>query len=276
MQSRTLSRFLPLVGVMLVAAGRADRGAAADAGAAQGKPVLLYSRYFNAEGEDRYLPDGTYKEVLSRLREDFDVRAHSRPLNRETLADVKVLLIANPSDQAVGDHPPPHHFTTEDIRQIARFVRRGGGLILMGNQEAHNLETEDTNKLLRRFGLQFVNRYTDAKKLVLPHDTPIIGGLRWAYFTGNQIQIHAGHRANPRALVMNDLAQKPVSGPRDEPGCLLAVAEPGRGRVVVVTDSGWIIEPALKGQGVGGVVIDDHDNWEIFRRLVRWTARMAD
>jgi hypothetical protein len=75
---------------------------------------------------------------------------------------------------------------------------------------------------------------------------------------------------------MNDLAQKPVSGPRDEPGCLLAVAEPGRGRVVVVTDSGWIIEPALKGQGVGGVVIDDHDNWEIFRRLVRWTARMAD
>ena len=30
--------------------------------AATSKPVLLYSRYFNAEGEDRYLPDGTFKE----------------------------------------------------------------------------------------------------------------------------------------------------------------------------------------------------------------------
>lgn len=275
MQSRALSRSLSLLWVMLLAGGGAGRAAAAEASTG-GKPVLLYSRYFNAEGEDRYLPDGTYKEVLSRLREDFDVRAHALPLNPETLAEVKVLLIANPSDQAVGNHPPPHHFTTEDIRQIARFVRRGGGLILMGNQEGHNLETEDTNKLLRRFGLQFVSRYTDAKKLVLPKDTPIIGGLSWAYFTGNQIQIETGHRANPRALVMNDLAQKPVGGPRDEPGCLLAVAEPGRGRVVVVTDSGWIIEPALKGQGVGGVVIPDHDNWEIFRRLVRWAAQVAD
>ena len=29
------------------------------------KPVLLYSRYYNAEGENRYLPDDTYKQVLA-------------------------------------------------------------------------------------------------------------------------------------------------------------------------------------------------------------------
>jgi hypothetical protein len=36
--------------------------------AADQTPVLLYSRYFNAKGETRYLPDGTYKDVLTRLR----------------------------------------------------------------------------------------------------------------------------------------------------------------------------------------------------------------
>src|SRR6266850_5432717 len=65
------------------------------------KPVLLYSRYYNAEGEGRYLPDGTYKDVLQRLRSDFEVRVHNRPLTHEVLADVKLVLIANPSDKAV-------------------------------------------------------------------------------------------------------------------------------------------------------------------------------
>src|SRR6266542_428680 len=74
---------------------------AADAGS-KSKPVLLYSRSYNAEGENRYLPDGAYKEVVQRLREDFEVRVHKQPLTRETLAGVKLLLIANPSDRAVG------------------------------------------------------------------------------------------------------------------------------------------------------------------------------
>src|ERR1041385_8221424 len=60
------------------------------------KPVLLYSRYFNAKGESRYLPDGTYKELLQRLSKEFDVRVHEKPLNAETLRAVNVVLIANP------------------------------------------------------------------------------------------------------------------------------------------------------------------------------------
>src|SRR5436853_251877 len=73
----------------------------------QTKPVLLYSRYFNAEGETRYLPDGNYKDVLTRVRTDFEVRIDNKPLTPENLADVKLVLIANPSDKAVGDHPSP-------------------------------------------------------------------------------------------------------------------------------------------------------------------------
>jgi len=240
------------------------------------KPVLLYSRCYNAEGENRYLPDDTYKQVIQRLRQDFDVRVHNQPLTRETLADVKLLFIVNPSDKAVGTHPPPAHVSAADIKVLAGFVNRGGGLIVSGNQENHNLEVEDMNKLLAQFGIQATNLYTDAKKLVLPKETPVIGGLRWAYYTGNLLLLDPTSPAKPRALVMNDLNQKPPKGTRDQAGCLLATAEPGKGRVVVVTDSGWLADWAFNEEGIGGVAIKGQDNWEIFRRLTHWAAHLPD
>ena len=240
------------------------------------KPVLLYSRYYNAEGENRYLPDDTYKQVIQRLRQDFDVRVHNKPLTKETLADVKLLFMVNPSDKAVGNHPPPPHVSVADIKVLTEFVGQGGGLIVSGNQENHNLEVEDMNKLLAHFGIQETNLYTDAKKLVLPQETPLIGGLRWAYYTGNLLLLDPTNPAKPRALVMNDLSQKPPKGTRDQAGCLLATAEPGKGRVVVVTDSGWLADWAFNEEGIGGVAIKGQDNWEIFRRLTHWAAHLPD
>jgi hypothetical protein len=52
----------------------------------------------------------------------------------------------------------------------------------------------------------------------------------------------------------------------------MASAEPGRGRVIVVTDAGWLANFALNEEGVGGVAIKGQDNWEICRRLARWAA----
>jgi hypothetical protein len=236
------------------------------------KPVFLYSRYFNAAGEGRYLPDGTYKDVLERLRGEFEVRVDSNRLTRATLADVQVVLVANPSDKAVGGNPPPNHVSDADIQALTGFVARGGGFIVMGNQENHNLETVDMNKLLSRFGMQFTNLYTDVKKLVLPKTTPIIGGLRWAYYTGDLVTVEPGNSAKARPLALNDLSQKPLKGDRNQEGALLAIAEPGRGHVVVVTDAGWISNDALSEKGIGGVAITGQDNWEIFRRLAHWAA----
>jgi len=261
-----------LLALFLLSQCAMDLAAAASAAK---RPVLLYSRYYNAIGEARYLPEGTYKEILTRLREEFDVRVHSQPLNEQTLAGVNVLLIANPSDKAVGTNPPPAHVSLPDIATLTRYVERGGGLIVMGNQENHNLEIADVNKLLLRFGLQFTNLYTDVKKLVLPRETPVIGGLRWGYYTGNLVLITPEHPAKPRPLVLNDLAQKPLNGSRDTPGALLAVAEPGRGRVVVVTDAGWLNNDALSEKGIGGVAVTGQDNWEICRRLAHWAAGAA-
>jgi hypothetical protein len=242
--------------------------------AAEPKPVFLYSRYFNAAGEERYLPDGNYKDVLGRLGKDFEVRVHDKPLAAQTLSGVKVVLIANPSEQAVGGNPPPHHVDARDVAALTKFVEGGGALIVMGNQENHNLEVEDLNKLLRQFGLAFTNLYTDAKLLPLPGTNPIIGGLRWGYYTGNQVLIEKDHAAKPRSLVTNDLKIKPAKGDRDVAGSLLAIAEPGRGRVIVVTDAGWVSDWAFDDKGVGGVALKGQQNWEIFHHLARWAAQV--
>ena len=185
----------PLIGALTLALG-IETAACPNSAAAEPhtKPVLLYSRYYNAEGEHRYEPNGTYKQVIQRLREDFEVRIHNKPLTRDTLADVKLLFIVNPSDKAVSNNPAPPHVSAADIKVLTEFVKNGGGLIVSGNQENHNLEVEDMNKLLARFGIQATNLYSDAKKLVLPKETPIIGGLRWAYYTGNLLLVDSDRR----------------------------------------------------------------------------------
>jgi len=267
----------PFIGALALALGiETVSGPTGIAAEPHTKPVLLYSRYYNAEGEHRYEPNGTYKQVIQRLREDFEVRIHNKPLTRDTLADVKLLFIVNPSDKAVSNNPAPPHVSAADIKVLTEFVKNGGSLIVSGNQENHNLEVEDMNKLLARFGIQATNLYTDAKKLVLPKETPIIGGLRWAYYTGNLLLLDSSSPANPRALVMNDLNQKPPKGTRDQAGCLLATAEPGKGRVIVVTDSGWLADWAFTEEGIGGVALKGQDNWEMFRRLTRWAAHLPE
>lgn len=236
------------------------------------KPVLLYSRCFNAIGETRYQPDGNYKEVLTRLRSEFEVRVHAEPLTAKTLAGVSVVLIANPSEKAVGTNPPPRHVAAADIAALTQFVSAGGGLMVLGNQEAHNLETANLNRLLAQFGLQLVDKHTDIKLLPLPKATPVIGGLNWLYYSGDQVVLTPGHAAQPRAWVNNDLGIQPINGPRNEPGCLLATAEPGKGRVVLITDAGWITDDSLAGKPIGNTPAKPNDNWEIMRRLTRWAV----
>ena len=238
------------------------------------KPVFLYSQWLNAPGENRYPADGNYSQAMEALRKEFTVRTNAESLNAKTLADVKVLLIANPNDLAHTTNPPPHHLSPDDALALHNWIVSGGSLILLGNQENHNLETADVNRFLDLIGLKWVANHTDAKKLTLSDDVALIGGLNWAYYTGNQIEIAKNHPARPRALVMNDLAQKPLKGPRDEAGCLLALAEPGQGRVVLVTDAGWIANWAFEEKGVGGVAIEGQHNLEILLRLTRWAARI--
>jgi hypothetical protein len=236
------------------------------------KPVLLYSLRYQAPGENRYPPQGSYKPILDHLTNAFEVRISTNAPSARLLQDVAVVLIANPNENAVGTNPPPIHLERPEILEWATFIGNGGGLILLGNQEGHNLETTRFNLLLARFGLTVTNRYHDAKEIAVPDSTPVIGGLRWAYYTGNEVLLTASHPARPQAWVTNDVSTPTATGRRNETGILLAVAEPLKGRVVVATDAGWLSRNALENIGIGGVVLAHHDNAELFERLTLWAA----
>jgi hypothetical protein len=264
MHRRSIFALLVLLGCFLPAAGPLQ--------AQTGKPVLLYSRAWNAEGESRYQPDGSYSAILAKMKESFEVRIGEGPVTAASLSGVSVILIANPSDKAVEGHPAPRHLVTEDRTILMDYVKKGGGLIVMGNQENHNLETQETNRLLSEFGMKWEDRYTDIKGLALPAATPVIGGLKWAYYSGNTLVLESAHSAQPKALVPNDVSVPPMNSKRNEPGVLLGVATPGSGRVVVATDAGWISNSVLAGKGIGGFTVPGDDNVEIFRRLVKWAG----
>ena len=240
--------------------------------AATRKPVFLYCLHYQAPGENRYPADGSYRQILDHLRSSFEVRVSADPPSPKLLRDVSVVLIANPNDSAFKDQKPPAHVTREDILNWSNYLQDGGGLILLGNQEGHNLEITNVNLLLMRFGMALTNRYHDAKTIAIPVGTPVIGGLGWAYYTGNEILLNPAHPARPRAWVTNDLATPTATGLRNEAGILLAVAEPLRGRLVVATDAGWISHNALDTIGIGGTILRDHHNAELFERLALWAA----
>ena len=236
------------------------------------KPVFLYCLHFQAPGENRYPADGSYKDALDLLRRDFEVRVSDARPDATLLAGVDIVLISNPNEKAVGTNLPPVHVGAADADALARFVERGGGLVVLGNQEGHNLEIDAVNLLLTRFGLRFTNRYHDAKLIPVPAAIPAIGGSRWGYYTGNEVLIDTGHTTRPNAWVVYDPAQPTATTKRNDPGILLAAATPARGRVLVATDAGWLTGNALHDIGIGGVVLRGQENAEIFRRLALWAA----
>ena len=236
------------------------------------KPVLLYSNYYNAEGENRYPADGNFSEIMKEFSKDFQVRVHADALTAEVLSDVKVVFIANPNDKAVDGFSAPPHVSAADIKTLTLYVKNGGGIITSHNQANHNLETVAMNRLLGSFGIRITDDFTGPKAIRIPEDTPVVGGLLWAYIIGDSIKIDSSHPASPHSIVTNDLSQKPLVGDDNAEGILMAGAELGNGRVMVTTDSGWFLNAALNGEEAGGVVIESHDNREIARRLARWVG----
>ena len=101
-----------------------------------------------------------------------------------------------------------------------------------------------------------------------------VGGLRWAYYSGNRVELlpSAQKGIHCRGWYLNDPKDRPDRGDRSAAGYLLASSEAGQGRVLAVTDCGWIVNNAMNGVGINGLYMPDHQNAEIMTRLVRWAG----
>jgi hypothetical protein len=217
--------------------------------------------------------DSSYELAARALRGgDLDVVAHTAgPLDGAALGAADVLVLAHPSDprweRTVPGGSP--RLSEAELDAIERFVRRGGGLIVLGEEE-HDKYANNLNALLERFDVTIANdalsdyaHHGGAPHWILADLAPVrIGGVDLLAGVGGACFYRAGRlelRNGARALARS-------AATSSTPGAtLLAAIEHGAGRVIVAADSDLF----------GDDCITAYDHERLWCNLVHWAAGSA-
>ncbi|MFG1695959.1 DUF6421 family protein [Nonomuraea sp. NPDC049309] len=217
-------------------------------------------------------PDDTsYARAAGLLRHlGHTVEAHTGgPLDEETLAAQDVLVIAHPSDarweRTTGQGSPV--FTPAELDAIESYVRGGGGLVVLAEEEQDKYGNNLAD-LLARFGVRVEHTtvrdpghsFRGVATWVLGErstQSGLLAGVRTACFYRSGV-LAAGEGAE--VLFRTSQAAAPAEAP-------LAVAlRHGKGRVVVFADSDLF----------GDDSIEDHDHRRLWGNVITWAARVPD
>ena len=174
----------------------------------------------------------------------------------EKLKDAQYYIIVSPDNAA--KNPRPHFMTVEDAGRIARWVRGGGVLLMMENDPA-NADIEHMDLLADKFGLHFNN--------VLVHH--VVGDD----FPAGRIDLPVPSPpfTYPHVLYMKDtcsltLSRHAVPLLKDKTGALLmGFAKYGRGVAVAVTDP-WLYNEYTDGKKLPA----EYDNFAAGQEFVQW------
>jgi hypothetical protein len=215
--------------------------------------------------------DSSYALAAQVLRErGISAVAHlDGPLDGDALREADVLVLAHPSDphweRTVPGGSPL--LSGGELDAIETFVRDGGGLIVLGEEE-HDKYANNLNALLARFGIRIAN---DAVSDYEQHDraphwvlAELAGGAR----VGGvdllaRVASACFYRAGRLELRNGSVALARASATASTPGAaLLAATEHGAGRVVVAADSDLFGDDCLA----------QHDHEALWCNLVHWAA----
>jgi hypothetical protein len=206
--------------------------------------------------------DSSYARAAEILRaHDFDVTTEAG------LDTAAVLVIAHPSEakweRVVPGGSPV--FTAEEIDAIEAFVRAGGGLVVLAEEEQEKYGT-NLGALVERFGIAIDNAVVYDYEH--HHQTPswVLADLSReraavdllarvadvCFYRGGTLTAGPGARVIARTA---PTASTPGAA-------LLAVTEHGAGRVVVAADSDLF----------GDDCIDDLGHADLWRNLIHWAA----
>ena len=254
------------VGAFLMASAEME---AADAGRpGRGKTVLL-DYYFNNEyrkDSAGRLASWHYKwdemdnggfSLWGHVFRNLGARTESLS-NAPTASNLKgasVYVIVDPDTKE--ETAEPHFVEPQHVKAVADWVKRGGVLVLMGN-DAGNAEFDHFNTLAREFGIQF-NK--DSKNRVQGNN-----------FVEGKITVPVGHTIfkTARELYLKEVSTLNVSKPaetvlRGEGFDVMAVAKYGRGTVFAVGDP-WLYNEYVDGRKLP----PQFDNYKAARDLSRW------
>jgi hypothetical protein len=144
-------------------------------------PLVAGAFNFNT---GRYAPsDFSHPNGLSHLAaalaaDGHDLRPLAAPYTDATLADADIVLAANP-DYPVYPSSSPHRWTPLAVDALERFVRRGGGLLLLVNSFLsrpdfweENFDLERVSLLFDRLGVHWDSDYMSSADIIEPAQTP--------------------------------------------------------------------------------------------------------
>ena len=216
--------------------------------------------------------DSSYELAAQALRaRDLAVVAHDAgPLDADALRGADVLVLAHPSDPRWERTVPGGSplLSDSELDAIEAFVRDGGGLVVLGEEEQDKYGS-NLNALTARFGIEIAN---DALSDYEHHD----GAPHWVLADlaagGDGVDLLARvasvcfYRAGRLELANGARALARSSATASVPAAtLLAAAEHGDGRVVVAADSDLFGDDCLGA----------HDHESLWCNLVQWAAGAA-
>jgi len=198
---------------------------------------------------------GKIFESLGARTETLSAAPTSANLNG---ADVYIIVDPDTAKETAS----PNFVEPAHVKAIADWVKRGGVLVLMGN-DVQNAELDKFNTLAGEFGIQF-NK--DRKFEVINNDYKM-GGVEIA--PGNEIfrttrKIYIKEVAT---LSLTGKARPIVSVNGDN---LIAVAKHGKGTVFVIGDP-WLYNEYLDGRRLPA----EFENFKAAQDLAKWTIAQS-
>ncbi|PYT01778.1 MAG: glucuronyl hydrolase [Acidobacteria bacterium] len=176
------------------------------------------------------------------------------------LNDADVYIIVDPDNEK--ETAAPNFVGPAHVKAIADWVKRGGVLVLMGN-DGQSAELDKFNTLAREFGIEFKK---DRKFEVLNNDYKM-GGVDIA--PGNEIfkTTRKIYIKEVSTLALSGKARPILSVNGDN---LIAVSKHGKGSVFVIGDP-WLYNEYLDGRRLPA----EFENFNAAQDLARWAVGKA-
>lgn len=176
------------------------------------------------------------------------------------LAEASIYIIVDPDTEK--ETASPNFIEPQHIKAIADWVKKGGVLVMFGN-DVGNAELDKFNNLGREFGVQFnkdkkfpvLNNDYNMGKVVIDNGNPIFKTARSIFIK------------EVSTLSLSGSAKAVLTANGDN---LMAVAKHGKGTVFVLGDP-WLYNEYLDGRRLPR----EYDNFEAAKDLSRWLIRQA-
>ncbi len=239
----------------------------------KGKTVLL-DYYFNDEWKEdatgatirwHYTWEDKSNGGFAMLGDIFNIHGvkkqslESAP-TAENLKNADIYWIVDPDTEKETERP--NFINQQHIKAISHWVKKGGVLVLMGN-DAGNAEFTNFNKLTETFG---VHLNEDKKNLVEGNQ-----------FEQGAVIVSSGNPVfkNAKKLYIKELASLHVTKPATtvlSKGDIkvAAIAKYGKGTVFIIGDP-WLYNEYVDGRKLPA----DFDNYEAATDLVQWLIKQV-